>query len=160
MTVVSIPVNAAATTDVVIQVQENGSCAIGSMPCNNADVDSASLSAPIRTNDACVELAEDCLTLPAKINPLMAVKRAALSAIEFTWPQDGSAVDGYRVYSVIDKVDIARANGANVPVPATLQCGTASISATTCNDPDALTVSDARLFYQALGSCGGTEGAQ
>lgn len=158
VTVTAIPVNAAATTDVVIQVQENGTCALGSTPCNNADVDSASLSAPLRTNDACVELADGCATLPAKITPLFAVKRTALSAIEFTWPQDGSAIDGYRVYSVTDKIDIPRANGLNVP-PATLQCSSGALTATTCNDADALSVPDARLYYQVLGVCAGIEGA-
>jgi cysteine-rich repeat protein len=108
-----------------------------------------------------IEVPQPCSVIAAPIYPLKGVK--VLPDAVWSWPLEAAAVDGYRVYQVAAKTELdwtlpqGGANGRNPN--ATLSCDTTDVATLTCTAAGAVPAPTSPLFYQVIGVCGLTEGA-
>jgi hypothetical protein len=92
------------------------------------------------------------------IRPLLGVKPPGPGTVaRFSWPQEPNSALGYRLYAVQGKEQIPSADGSTMSAP---ECQTSALTATACDDSDALSpISSSILFYQLVGVCAdGREG--
>jgi hypothetical protein len=156
-------VSAGGSATIRFSVTVSPTAPTGFQICNQAGITSTEVATPVLTDDpntaglddpVCLSVvAGGCQVVPSAIQRLQSVKNAG--AIEQSWLQEANS-GGYRVYSVVDPLQIRNARAGN-PL-ANLRC---DVSATNCTVGNAVSDPDPLVFYQVVGVCSGdssTEG--
>jgi uncharacterized repeat protein (TIGR01451 family) len=123
----------------------------GTVICNSdAELSASNIAGLLDLPPACLTVGSGgCPTPPARIAGFRIVKNANQTDIDCSWLSDPNA-GAYRIYSVIDPLEIENARGGNLN--ATLELETNATSDTVTG---ALTEPAPLIFYQVVGACAG-----